>query len=181
MGKVFEAIDEKIRAWVEKQKMYFVATAPLNADGFVNCSPKGMNTFRILGPTTVAYLDLTGSGVETIAHLKENGRMVIMFCAFEGAPKIMRFHGHGTVYELDSPEYNDLIQHFDEIPGARSIIVNELTRISDSCGFGVPFFDYKGERETLEKYSAKEGPEGMTKYRDNNNRKSLDGLVGFES
>jgi len=181
MGKVYEAIDDSIRGWVGRQKMFFVATAPLSADGLVNCSPKGMDTFRILGPTRIAYLDLTGSGVETIAHLKENGRIVIMFCAFDGGPKIMRFHGQGRVHELGSPEYAELLPHFDDLPGARAIIVNEVTRISDSCGWGVPLYAYQSDRETLRKASEKEGPAGMAAYRDQNNRQSLDGLVGYES
>jgi len=180
MGKVYDVIDEKIRAWVEHQKMFFVATAPNAADGLVNCSPKGMDSFRILGPTTIAYLDLTGSGVETIAHLKENGRICVMFCAFDGPPKIMRFHGKGAVHELGSEEYEKLLPQFKEWPGARAVIVVEVTRISDSCGFGVPLYEYQAERDTLEKYSEQKGPDGMADYRDKNNRKSLDGLVGFE-
>ncbi|MGE9295527.1 MAG: pyridoxamine 5'-phosphate oxidase family protein [Puniceicoccales bacterium] len=181
MGKVYDIIDEKIREWVEHQKMYFVATAPLSGDGLVNCSPKGMDSFRILGPTTIAYLDLTGSGVETIAHLKENGRICVMFCAFDGGPKIMRFHGTGKVHELDSARYEELLPQFVDMPGARAIIEIEVARISDSCGWGVPFYDYKSERETLIKASVKEGEDGMAAYRDKKNRKSLDGLVGFES
>lgn len=180
MGKVYDVIDEKIRAWVEHQKMFFVATAPNAADGFVNCSPKGMDSFRILGPTTIAYFDMTGSGVETIAHLKENGRICVMFCAFDGGPKIMRFHGKGSVHELGSDGYNELLPQFQEWPGARSIIVIEVKRISDSCGWGVPLYEYQADRDTLRVVSEKEGPDGMIAYRDKNNRKSLDGLVGFK-
>ncbi|WP_309397818.1 pyridoxamine 5'-phosphate oxidase family protein [Cerasicoccus maritimus] len=181
MGKVYDAIDDKIRQWVEHQKLFFVATAPLSGDGLVNCSPKGMDSFRILGPTTVAYLDLTGSGVETIAHLKENGRIVVMFCAFDGGPKIMRFHGKGVVHELGSEGYAALLPQFEEIAGARSIIVVEVSRISDSCGWGVPLYDYKEDRQTLRIASEKEGPDGMIAYREKNNRQSLDGLIGFQS
>lgn len=180
MGKVFVAIDDKIRAWVEHQKMFFVATAPNAAEGLVNCSPKGMDSFRILGPTTIAYLDLTGSGVETIAHLKENGRICVMFCAFDGPPKIMRFHGQGTVYELGSDGYNELLPQFQEWPGARAIIVVEVKRISDSCGWGVPLYDFQSDRDTLRKASEEWGPIKMQDYREKNNRQSLDGLVGFE-
>ena len=161
--------------------MFFVATAPLSGDGLVNCSPKGMDSFRILGPTTVAYLDLTGSGVETIAHLKENGRICVMFCAFDGGPKIMRFHGQGAVHELGSAEYEKLAPQFEEIAGARAIIVVDVKRISDSCGWGVPLYDYKEDRQTLRLASEKEGPDGMSAYREKNNRQSLDGLVGYES
>ncbi|WP_309383656.1 pyridoxamine 5'-phosphate oxidase family protein [Cerasicoccus frondis] len=179
MGKVYDAIDDKIRQWVEQQKMFFVATAPLSGDGLVNCSPKGMDSFRILGPTTVAYLDLTGSGVETIAHLKENGRIVVMFCAFEGSPKIMRFHGKGVVHELGSEGYAELLPQFEDIAGARSIIVVDVKRISDSCGWGVPLYDYQADRDTLRKASEKEGPDGMVRYRNEKNLVSLDGLPGF--
>ena len=153
MGKEFATIDASIADWVSMQKMFFVSTAPLSSDGLINCSPKGIDTFRILGERKIAYLDLTGSGVETIAHLKENGRIVIMFCAFEGAPKIYRFHGKGTVYELGSDGYQERVAYFNEYPGARSIIEVEVERISDSCGFTVPQFDFKEDRDTLRKWA----------------------------
>ena len=179
MGKVFETIDEKISEWISRQKMFFVATAPLSGDGLINCSPKGLDTFRILDGTTVAYLDYTGSGVETIAHLKENGRIVIMFCAFEGAPKIVRFHGHGEALEKETKEYLELIDRFEETKAVRSIIKVNVNRISDSCGFTVPLYKYEGDRDTIDKWAEQKGEEGVVAYQRNNNLKSLDGLEGL--
>lgn len=178
MAKVFEEIDEKMRTWVGRQHMFFVATAPLAGDGLVNCSPKGLDVFRVLDDHTVAYLDLTGSGVETIAHLKENGRIVLMFCSFEAAPRIVRFHGKGRALEAGSEAYNAMAQHFPALPGARSIIVVDVQRISDSCGFGVPLMDYKAERTTLTDHWEKSGEEKAVAYRREENAKSLDGLPG---
>lgn len=180
MGKIYEEIDDKIRAWIAKQHMFVVATAPLSGDGLINCSPKGMDTFRILGPRSVAYLDLTGSGIETIAHLKENGRIIIMFMAFEGGPKIFRFHGKGTALEKGSDAYAELAPLFPDLPGARAVIKIDVLRIADSCGYAVPFYDFKEERETLVKLSEKEGKEGLHNYRVEKNTKSIDGLVGYE-
>lgn len=180
MGKTFEAITPKIREWVAEQQMFFVATAPLSADGVVNLSPKGMDSFRILGDRHMAYLDLTGSGIETVAHLKENGRITIMFCAFTGPPKIYRFQGKGIVHEKGSTGYNELIGNFTEYLGARAIIDIDVTRISDSCGFSVPLYDFKAQRDTLMKVSEKEGEEGLLRYQHEKNQKSLDGLPGLE-
>ena len=180
MGSVFQAIDGKLGEWVARQKMFFVATAPLAGEGLVNCSPKGMDSFRILGPRRVGYLDLTGSGVETIAHLKENRRIVIMLCAFDGAPKIVRFHGSGTVHERGSAAYDGLIGQFEEHRGARAIIDVEVSRISDSCGYSVPFYDYRGERDGLLKWAETKGDEGVQDYQRKNNATSLDGLKGLD-
>ena len=178
MAKVFSQIDEAMAAWIGQQHLFFVSTAPLQADGLINCSPKGLNTFRILGPHQVAYLDLTGSGVETIAHLRENGRIVVMFCAFEGAPKIVRLHGQGEVLEPHLPEFNQLRPRFPDLPGVRSVIRINVQRISDSCGFGVPRYKYQVERDALTKYAEQQGPEGMERYRAKNNAHSLNGLPG---
>ena len=180
MGKVYEKIDSKMRDWVAQQRLFFVATAPLAGDGLLNCSPKGMDTFRILDDHTVAYLDLTGSGVETIAHLKENGRIVIMFCAFEGPPNIIRFYGQGEAIEPNHPEFAALQSEFPTYPGIRSVIRVHVTRIADSCGFAIPLYDYQGERDTLIRYAERKGPEGMADYRAENNVQSLDGLPGLE-
>lgn len=180
MGNVYTEIDDEIAAWVEKQKMFFVSTAPLSTEGLINCSPKGSDTFRILGKRTIAYLDLTGSGVETIAHLKENGRIVVMFCAFEGPPKIIRFHGKGTVYEQGSKGYAKRLPRFAAYPGARSIIEIDVHRISDSCGYSVPLYDFKEDRETLKKRAEAKGPEGVEVYKQEKNRVSLDGLPGLD-
>ncbi|MEM1086019.1 MAG: pyridoxamine 5'-phosphate oxidase family protein [Verrucomicrobiota bacterium] len=179
MAKEYPEIDDKVRDWVAKQKMFFVATAPLSSDAMVNCSPKGMDSFRVLGPRTVAYLDLTGSGVETIAHLKENGRIVIMMCAFEGPPQIMRFHGRGRVLEKSSPEYAEHVASFEEFPGARAIIVVDVDRISDSCGYSVPYYDYKGDRDILLKWATTKGEDGVETYQSEKNARSLDGLKGL--
>lgn len=176
MGKDYPEITPKIADWVGRQKMFFVATAPLSADGMVNCSPKGMDTFRIIGPKTVAYLDLTGSGVETISHLGENGRIVIMMCAFEGPPDIHRFHGRGEALLTGTPEYDALIGHFDELPGTRSIIRIAVDRISDSCGYSVPFYEYKGDRDGLVKWAEKKGEAGIRDYQRENNARSIDGI-----
>ena len=181
MAETFDAIDESLAAWVRDQKMFFVATAPKSDEGLVNCSPKGMDTFRILSPNKVAYLDLTGSGVETIAHLKENGRIVIMMCAFEGGPRIVRFHGRGKVLEAGSPGYAETISEFTAIPGVRSIILIHVTRIGDSCGYSVPLYDYRGNREVLTKWAVNKGAGGVLDYQQNNNLKSLDGLPGLTS
>lgn len=159
--------------------MFFVASAPLVESGHVNVSPKGLDSFRILGPTTVAYLDLTGSGVETIAHLKENGRVVLMFCAFQGAPNILRLHGHGRVVEPRDPEFEELAARFPSYESTRSIILVELTRVSDSCGYSVPLMKYEGERSQSFDWARKKGPEGLERYRQEKNRRSLDGLPGL--
>jgi hypothetical protein len=178
MGKVYPQIDEELAAWIQRQHLFFVATAPLSGEGLINCSPKGLDTFAVLGPTTVAYLDLVGSGVETVAHLRENGRIVIMFCALEGAPKILRLHGTGRAAEPGSAEFETLRRRFPDYPGIRSVIVVEIKRISDSCGFGVPEFSYSGERDALIRYAEKQGPAGMITYQDKYNRRSVEGLPG---
>ena len=135
MGASYDAITPELSTWIRQQRMFFVATAPLAGSGLINCSPKGMDTFRILGPREVAYLDLTGSGVETIAHTRENGRIVFMFCAFDGPPKIVRLHGTSQVSPLGSAEFETLAPSFPNYPGRRAIIRAHLVRIGDSCGY----------------------------------------------
>ncbi|MGA8621213.1 MAG: pyridoxamine 5'-phosphate oxidase family protein [Candidatus Sulfotelmatobacter sp.] len=179
MGKVRTEIDEAARKFIEAQHVFFVASAPLDASRHVNVSPKGLDTFRILGPTAVAYLDFNGSGVETIAHLKENGRIVLMFCAFQGPPDIFRVYGHGRVVEAHEAEFASLADHFRACENARSIIVVEVTRVVDSCGYGVPLFKYEGERTQLQAWARKRGAEGLKEYRAEKNRKSIDGLPGM--
>lgn len=181
MGKVYTEIDVPLREWLSKQKIFFVSTAPLSQKGLINCSPKGMDTFRVLGPKTIAYLDLTGSGVETIAHLKESGRIVIMFCAFDGPPKIYRFHGIGKVIEPGDARFEQQAQFFQIVSGARSIIEIEICRISDSCGYAVPLYEFKGYRDTLAKWAETKGVEGLKKYREEKNFKSIDGLPGLKN
>lgn len=179
MAKTFPEIDPKLRAWIAQQHMFFVATAPLAADGMVNCSPKGLDVFRVLGPRRAAYLDLTGSGVETIAHLRENGRIVLMFCSFDAAPRIVRLHGTGRAHPVGTPEFQALLPHFEALPGARSIVEVDVARISDSCGFGVPRMVYEGERTTLTDYWEQKGGDGASTYQRENNARSLDGLPGL--
>lgn len=181
MGKVYEGIGPELAEWIGRQRMFLVATAPLAADGLVNCSPKGMDTFRILGPREVAYLDLTGSGIETVAHLRENGRIVFTFCAFEGPPRILRLHGTGEALMPGEPGYAELRPQFGDFPGARAIIRARLIRIGDACGYAVPRYDYLGERETLDKWTAAKGPDGLVRYRAEKNALSLDGLPGLQA
>ena len=180
MGKAHDGISRALAEWIGKQRLFFVATAPLASDGLINCSPKGMDSFRITGPKEVAYLDLTGSGVETIAHSRENGRIVFMFCAFEGPPRIVRLHGSSEVLAAGTPEYERLRPGFPEYPGSRAIIRARLTRVSDSCGYAVPRFDYVGDRDTLVRWSETKGPAQLERYRREKNSASLDGLPGLD-
>ena len=180
MGKVYEEITPELQKWMGTQRMFFVGTSPLSAEGHVNCSPKGGDSFRILGPHEVAYADLTGSGIETIAHLKENGRIVVMFCGFEGAPNIVRLHGHGEVVTSEHADFEELKSHFPELIGLRAIIRVKVTRVSDSCGYAVPFYDYVGPRDVLDRWCEKKGPEGVAAYRAENNGASIDGLPGLD-
>lgn len=179
MGKVFAEIDDKLAAFIGAQKMFFVATAPLSSDGLLNLSPKGLDSFRILGPRQVAYLDLTGSGIETVAHLRENGRVVFMFCAFEGPPRILRLQGRGRAFEPDEPEFRELRPHFPELPGVRSIIRADVERIADSCGWGVPLYAFQGQRDQLVRFAEQVGPEKLRAVHENVNDRSLDGLPGL--
>lgn len=179
MGKLYDEITPELANWIGQQRLFFVATAPLAADGLVNCSPKGMDTFRILGPREVAYLDLTGSGIESVAHLRENGRIVFTFCAFAGPPKIIRLHGTGEVVTKDASGYGAIKALFPDHPGARAIVRADLSRISDSCGYAVPRFDYAGERDTLVRWAESRGRDGLSQYRSEKNTRSLDGLPGL--
>ena len=178
MAREYDVIDDKLTDFVCGQPVFFVATAPLSEDGHVNLSPKGLDSFAVLDDRTVAYLDLTGSGVETIAHLRENGRIVVMFCAFEGSPRIVRFHGKGRAVLKDDPEFEELAGHFKPRISARSVIVIDVTRISDSCGYGVPLMRFERERDQLPKWADRKGPDGVAEYQRTKNATSLDGLPG---
>lgn len=180
MGKVFDEITPELAEWLKAQHLFFVATAPLNSEGLVNCSPKGMDTFSVLGPRQVAYLDLTGSGVETIAHLHENGRIVLMFCALAGPPKIVRLHGQGTVVTPETPDFAELRTHFPEHVGGRAVIKVELTRIGDSCGFSIPRYEYVNERDALVRWTEAKTPQELVDYRCQKNAISVDGLRGLD-
>jgi hypothetical protein len=181
VGKVYDEITPELADWLGQQRVFFVATAPLAADGLLNCSPKGMDTFRIVGPREVAYLDLTGSGIETIAHLRENGRIVFTFCAFEGPSRIVRLHGTGEAVTGGAADYEKLAARFPDYPGARAVVRARLTRIGDSCGYAVPRYDYAGERDTLVRWAEAKGPDGLTRYRREKNVRSLDELPGLEA
>ena len=183
MGKTFDGIEPTLGAWLTSQPVFFVATAPLAASGSVNCSPKGnRGEFAILGPRTVGYLDQTGSGVETIAHLRENGRIVLMFCAFDGPPRIVRLHGTGRVVTVDEVEFTSLSSQFTATPGvgARCVVVVELSRIADSCGYGVPFMTFTEHRPTMDQWSARKGAHGVREYWAAKNQRSIDDLAGLD-
>ncbi len=190
MGKVFEGIDARLERWIAAQPMFFVGTAPLDGDGHVNISPKGpIESLRVLGPSRVAYLDLVGSGAETIAHLRENGRIVIMLCAFEGPPRIVRLHGRGSVVTAGEPAFDELLSScrfdVDGVPEIRrSIVTAELDRISDSCGYRVPVMSYQGRREHHDLWAAKRlrvgGPDALLDYQREKNEVSIDGLPAVD-
>ena len=181
MGKLFSELDDDLREFIARQHLFFVATAPLAADGHVNLSPKGLDTFRILGPTRIAYLDLTGSGVETIAHLRENGRITILFCAFEGRPRIVRLYGRGYTVEPTDAEWPTVAAGFPALSGVRSVIVMDVDRIADSCGYAVPRYEFVGDRPQLLDWADKKGAEGLLAYQAQKNRTSIDGLPGLPS
>jgi hypothetical protein len=173
MGKQFAEIDNAIQAFIEQQKVYFVATA--GPEGRVNVSPKGLDSFRVLGPNHVAWLNLTGSGNETAAHLLEQNRITIMFCAFEGKPNILRLYGTATVCHPRDAEWEALLPLFPALAGARQIFVVDVDLVTTSCGMAVPFMDYQSEREDLTHHWEKKGPEGVETYWDQRNAQSLDG------
>ena len=180
MAHEFDGIDERMAEFLLAQPVFFVATAPLAGDGLVNLSPKGMEgTFAVLDEHTVAYLDLTGSGVETIAHLRENGRVVIMFCAFTGKPKIVRLQGTGRAVFPGEAEFSALAPRFPDLPGVRSIIVVDVARVADSCGYAVPFMSYDRDRDGLVRWANGKGPDGIARYQADKNARSLDGLPGI--
>ncbi len=180
MGKIYETVTPELAAWIERQHLFFVATAPSSPDGHVNTSPKGLDCLLVAGPRQVAYLDVTGSGAETIAHLRENGRIVLMFCAFSGPPKIVRLHGRGTVVTRTSPDWRSWLDRFPNRAARRSVIVVDVNRVSDSCGYGVPKMEFVGERDALERWAEKKGAAALPTYRQEKNRTSIDGLMALE-
>jgi len=179
MGKVFEGITPELRKWIEKQKMFFVATAPLSADGHINCSQKGLDSFRIINSNTVAYQDLTGSGIETVAHIQENERIVLMFCAFNGPPKIVRLHGEGEAIMPGHTEFENLNAEFPKRRSTRAYIRIQLNRISDSCGYAVPLYEFVKDRDVLDKWVDAKNDEQLKEYRLAKNTESIDGLRGL--
>ncbi len=192
-----ESIDERLAGWLVAQPVFFVATAPLAREGRVNCSPKGNRGELVVpDPTTIAYLDQTGSGVETVAHLRENGRIVIMWAAFEGPPRIVRVHGTGRVVRLDDPELATRSPSFpamaavDDVAqdpmgrpgppvGARCVVVVHVERVSDSCGYGVPLLTFAGHRPTMDQWAERKGRPGIAAYQEEHNARSIDGLPGL--
>jgi hypothetical protein len=189
MGKVYDAIDDKLAAWIGRQPLFFVGTAPLDQDGHVNVSPKGpIGTLRILGPHEVAYLDVVGSGAETAAHLQENGRIVIMLCAFEGGPRILRLHGRGEVIWAEDERFEPLREQlaFDEpeVDATRRAIIRvDVSRVADACGFGVPLMEHVGPRDHAAKWADRklrtDGPAAMDLYKTSKNTTSIDGLPAW--
>ncbi|MFY9343908.1 MAG: pyridoxamine 5'-phosphate oxidase family protein [Planctomycetota bacterium] len=180
MGKLHPVIDDALRAWIATQHVFFVASAPSGDGGHVNCSPRGGN-LRVLGPTTIGWLDRTGSGIETVAHVRQNGRVVVMLCAFDGPPRIVRLYGSGRVLAAGTAEFRALLPDFSgPTPGVRAIVRVELTRIADSCGFGVPLFRFAGERPQLTKWAEGKGEAGVAAYVREKNARSIDGLPGLE-
>ena len=180
MGTIYEKLDEELTAFINAQKMFFVATAPLAAEGHVNVSPKGHDSFKIIDDETIAYLDLGGSGIETQAHVQENGRITIMFCAFDGSPNILRLYGQGEAIDFDHPDFAEMLAMFPNYNRARAVIRVSVTRIQDSCGWGVPFYEFKGERDQLIRYvdNAK-SDEAWRERRYDSNTTSIDGLRGL--
>ncbi|MCC7007922.1 MAG: pyridoxamine 5'-phosphate oxidase family protein [Acidobacteria bacterium] len=176
MGDVHPGIDNTLRAFIEAQHVFFVATAPLSAEQHVNVSPKGLDALRVLGPHRVAYLDHHGSGAETVAHLRENGRIVLMLCAFTGAPRIVRLHGRGRVLTPDAGDFQTLRPLFPPAHQGRTIVDVEVTRVSTSCGFGVPLYDYVDDRSQLVDWARRKGDSGLRDYCRRKNAASIDGL-----
>lgn len=174
MGKQFEQISESHQRFIESQKLFFVGTAV--SEGRVNISPKGMDSFRVLGPNRVAWLNVTGSGNETAAHVQQNPRMTLMFCAFEGAPMIMRLYGAAKVVHHLDAEWAALFSLFDPLPGARQIFEVQVDLVQTSCGMAVPFFDYLGEREQLKDWAIKREDAGLQRYWEEKNQHTIDGF-----
>jgi hypothetical protein len=179
MAKVFDEIDAALAAWITEQPMWFVATAPLEADGRINVSPRGHDSFAVLGPHRVGWVDYTGSGVETIAHLRQNGRICVMFCSFGRRPRVVRLHGRGSVALPGDPRFDEVVARTPEHPSTRAVVTVEVERISDSCGYGVPVMDLVGERDLLRLSAQKRGPDGLAAYRAERNAASIDGLPGL--
>jgi hypothetical protein len=176
MGKEQHHISEDHKEFIEKQRMFFVCTAPLSSEGHINLSPKGFDCFRVLSTTKVGYLDIVGSGNETSAHLLENGRITFMFCAFDGPPKILRLYGKGKTILPGDIEWQELSKQFAILPATRQIIVADIFKVKSSCGFGVPFYNYTGERDHAIKWAENKGEDGLEEYKKEKNMVSIDGL-----
>ncbi len=187
MAQTFEKIPDELLPWIEAQPVFFVATASVDPATHINISPRGLDTLRVLDANRVAWLDLTGSGVETIAHLKADdaggeagGRITLMFCAFEGPPRVVRLYGRGRVHEPGDDAYDELRPQFPDLPGERAVIDVAVDRVSSSCGFGVPLMQFAGQREELVESARRKGEAQMAAYRARRNTESIDGLPGLE-
>jgi hypothetical protein len=176
MAKFYDSINDQLKEFIQKQHIFFVSSAPLSASGHVNLSPKGLDSFRVLSPNRVAYMDIISSGNETSAHTLENGRITFMFCSFEGAPNILRLFGIGRTVLANDAEWHELAKNFNLISSTRQIIVAEINTVQTSCGYGVPLYEYNGERDQHYKWAEKKGPDGLVAYRNENNLTSIDGL-----
>ena len=181
MGKTYDKLNDALKTFIGEQKMFFVGTAPLSGDGLVNISPKGLDSLRILDDLTVAYVDLTGSGIETVSHVKENGRLVMMFCSYGDRPYIVRLHGKGEILENGDAGFDGLRQQFPEYPYVRAIVKLNVERVSDSCGWGVPKYEYVGQRDTYMRYGEQRTDEQIHEGQLKKNMKSLDGLPGLKA
>jgi hypothetical protein len=179
MGKTYDKLDAKLIRFIEAQKLFFVATAPLRADGHINLSPKGYDAFKVIDESTVAYLDLGGSGIETQTHVQENGRITIMFCAFEGPANILRLYGQGEAIDVGNPRYPEMLALFPGFDRAHAVIVIKVHRITDSCGWSVPFYEFKGERDQLTRYIDNKPVDEWTENCFQKNAESIDGLPGI--
>lgn len=177
MGKLYEAIGPDHRTFIEQQPLFFVASAPLSAAGHVNLSPKGLDAFRVVDERTVTYLDLTGSGNETAAHVTENGRLTLMFCAFDRNPKILRLYCRGRVVTRLSPDWDDAVARFPAYPGIRQVVIAEVESVQTSCGFGVPLMTFDQQRDQLTRWAATKGEDHLAEYRRTRNAVTLDGLL----
>lgn len=173
MGKKYEQLNSALTTFIQQQKIFFVATA--GTDTRVNLSPKGMDSLKVLSSQRVIWLNVTGSGNETAAHVLDMPRMTVMFCAFEGAPLILRLYGNASVYHPKDPEFQALIDHFEPIPGARQIFDLQIDLVQSSCGMAVPFFDYVDEREQLNRWAENLGEEGVQRYWEQKNQQTIDG------
>ncbi len=185
MGRLYDTIDHRLAAWMEGQPVFFVGTAPLAADGHLNVSPKGnRGELAVVEPRRVAYLEQTGSGVETIAHLRDNGRIVLMFCAFDGPPRVIRVHGRGCIVTPDDAGWSVLAAAVRDRGGdpygvgVRSIVVVAAERVADSCGYGVPLMRFEAHRTTMDEWARRKGAGGIAQYQQERNRRSIDGLPG---
>lgn len=179
MATFYDQLEDKHLDFIKEQKMFFVATAPEGADGHVNLSPKGYDAFKVIDRNTVAYLDLGGSGIETLAHVKENGRITFMFCAFGGKANIMRIYGRGEVVSFNEPGFEEKFALFEGFDRARSVFTVKVEKVQDSCGWGVPFYEFKGERDQLVRTNAHRSREEWETRRLETNQASIDGLPGL--